>query len=89
MPELACYQIEGDTLRRFGSSERFNRVLYGGHAGDASPERFFTFAGDAPIFMGALSDFMKQTWCYQAKNGILQSGLAHSLSENIHRPCGL
>lgn len=76
MSELACYQIAGDALRRFGSSERFNRVLYGGHAGDASVGRFFTFAGDTPIFMGAQSDFLKHTWCYQAKNGILQSGLA-------------
>ena len=59
----------------FGSYETFNKVLYGGHNGDASPDRFFTFAGDTPIFMGATSDFMRDTWCYQAKNGVLISGL--------------
>ena len=59
----------------FGSYETFNRVLYGGHTGDASPDRFFTFAGDTPVFMGATSDFMRDTWCYQAKNGVLKSGL--------------
>ena len=30
----------------FGSYEKFNRVLYGGHALDAGQGRFFTFAGD-------------------------------------------
>lgn len=60
----------------FGSTEHFNRVLYGSHANDALEERFFTFAGDTPIFMGASSDYKKDTWCYQAKNGVLMSGLA-------------
>ena len=60
----------------FGSFETFNRVLYGGHNGDGSPDRFFTFAGDTPLFMGATSDFMRDTWCYQAKNGVLLSGIA-------------
>lgn len=60
----------------FGSYEKFNRVLYGGHAHDDEQGRFFTFAGDTPVFMGASSDFTKDTWCYQAKNGVLMSGLA-------------
>lgn len=60
----------------FNSYERFNRVLYGGHAGDSDQGRFFTFAGDTPVFMGASSDYTKDTWCYQAKNGVLMSGLA-------------
>ncbi|MBQ6473683.1 MAG: hypothetical protein IJJ33_16985 [Victivallales bacterium] len=60
----------------FGSSEIFNRVLYGGHANDAEQGRFFTFAGDTPIFMGGASDYTRDTWCYQAKQGILLSGLA-------------
>ena len=59
----------------FGSYETFNKVLYGGHNGDAAPDRFFSFAGDTPIFMGATSDYMRDTWCYQAKNGVLISGL--------------
>ena len=60
----------------FGSYERFNRVLYGGHAQDRGANRFFTFAGDTPIFMGASSDYTGDTWCSQAKNGVLMSGLA-------------
>ena len=60
----------------FGSYEKFNRVLYGGHAHDDEQGRFFTFAGDTPVFMGAASDYTKDTWCYQAKNGVLMSGLA-------------
>ena len=70
------YIYEKDCMVRFGSFEKYNRVLYGGHANDSLQERFFTFAGDTPIFMGASSDFTKDTWCYQAKNGILMSGLA-------------
>ncbi len=65
-----------DYSEKFGSFERFNRVLYGGHSKDDSQNRFFTFAGDTPIFMGASSDYTKDTWCYQAKNGVLISGLA-------------
>ncbi len=60
----------------FGSLECYNRVLYGGHSKDYDEGRFFTFAGDAPIFMGASSDYTKDTWCYQAKNGTLMSGVA-------------
>ena len=60
----------------FGSFERFNRVLYGGHEHDDDQGRFFTFAGDTPVFMGASSDYTRDTWCYQAKNGVLMSGLA-------------
>lgn len=71
----------------FGSFETFNRVLYGGHSGDDSPDRFFTFAGDTPLFMGATSDYMRDTWCYQAKNGVLFSGLCMTpgFSENPAR----
>ena len=65
-----------DPHTSFGSYEKFNRVLYGGHAKDDGQCRFFTFAGDTPIFMGASSDYTRDTWCYQAKNGVLMSGLA-------------
>ena len=37
-----------------GSSEIFNRMLYGSHKNDDKTDRFFTFAGDAPQFMGAI-----------------------------------
>ena len=59
-----------------GSSEVFNRTLYGGHASDDTPERFFTFAGDAPQFMGAVCDWTKNLSVYQEKCGVLNSGLA-------------
>ena len=73
---MKLYQEQDGALVRTGSFERFNRVLYGGHAKDAGDGRFFTFAGDTPIFMGASSDYRKNTWCHQAKNGVLMSGLA-------------
>ena len=59
-----------------GSSERFNRPLYGGHANDYKPERFFTFAGDAPQFMGVVCDWTAGLVTYQKKCGVLTSGLA-------------
>lgn len=59
-----------------GSSEIFNRTLYGSHKNDDKSERFFTFAGDAPQFMGATSDWVKNDVTYYDKCGILNSGLA-------------
>ena len=59
-----------------GSSEIFNRTLYGSHKNDENPERFLTFAGDAPQIMGAVSDWLKSTVSYYAKCGVLNSGLA-------------
>ena len=77
MAEIARYHLDEEGgLYCFGSNLRYNRVLYGGHNHDDSARRFFTFAGDAPIFMGALSDYKINNWCYQAKCGVLQSGLA-------------
>ena len=71
------YDYSDNGLEIFGSTETFNRVLYGGHELDRnSKERFFTFAGDLPLFMGASSNFERNTWCHQAKNGMLFSGLA-------------
>ena len=78
MAELASYIFDDNgVMRKVGSLNRFNRVLYGGHENDTEGfGKFFTFAGDAPIFMGAASDCMVNNWCYQAKRGVLQSGLA-------------
>ena len=59
-----------------GSNEIFNRTLYGSHKNDHRPERFFTFAGDAPQFMGAISDWTKGTVTLYEKCGVLRSGLA-------------
>lgn len=60
-----------------GSSDIFNRPLYGSHKNDGNSWRFFTFAGDAPIFMGAVTDWKKDNLvAYQEKCGVLCSGLA-------------
>ena len=65
-----------------GSQELFNRPLYGSHTNDDKPERFFTFAGDAPQFMGAVCDWTADagevpgTVTFQRKCGVLISGLA-------------
>lgn len=84
MSEISNYSFDAQgVLRKFASKVRFNRVLYGGHERDLEEYgRFFTFAGDAPIFMGAASDCMKNNWCYQAKRGVLQSGIA--LTPGVH-----
>ncbi|MDD3953065.1 MAG: hypothetical protein PHY82_04015, partial [Lentisphaeria bacterium] len=73
---LSHYTLTEEGVQIFGSRQYFNRVLYGGHSRDDLKERFFTFAGDTPLFMGAATDYGKNTWCYQAKNGVLFSGLA-------------
>ncbi|NMA42799.1 MAG: hypothetical protein GX946_05395 [Oligosphaeraceae bacterium] len=72
----ARYVLTADGLQIFGSDRYFNRVLYGGHGRDHLKQRFFTFAGDRPLFMGASTDYGRNTWCHQAKNGVLMSGLA-------------
>ena len=59
-----------------GSRELFNRTLYGSHAHDDRPERYFTFAGDLPLVMGAATDWSKNKWGNYAKSGVLFSGLA-------------
>jgi hypothetical protein len=59
-----------------GSREIFNRTLYGSHANDDRQERYFTFAGDLPIFTGAATDWSRHTACHYAKMGVLMSGLA-------------
>ena len=56
-------------------SEVFNRTLYGSHKNDDSPARFFTFAGDAPLFMGAIADWSKNMTTPASKCGVLKSGL--------------
>ena len=58
------------------SDQKFNRVLYGSHKNDAQQERYFTLAGDVPIFMGAATDYTQNLYSYYAKNGLLMSGLA-------------
>ena len=66
-----------------GSSELFNRTLYGSHKNDDNSARFFTFAGDAPQFMGATTDWEKNLVSFYAKCGTLISGLALTPNQRI------
>lgn len=85
------YHAVANGYETTGGCEMFNRTLYGSHVNDDLPEKFFTFAGDLPIFMGAVTDWSKHTACHYAKNGVLMSGLAltpgvnmpHFYSDNI------
>ena len=66
-----------------GSSELFNRTLYGSHKNDNQSARFFTFAGDAPQFMGATTDWEKNLVSFYAKCGTLTSGLALTPNQRV------
>lgn len=70
------YQPVDNGYEIIGSREMFNRTLYGSHANDDLQERYFTFAGDLPLFMGAVTDWSKNNWGNYAKSGVLMSGLA-------------
>ncbi|MCX6984979.1 MAG: DUF4450 domain-containing protein, partial [Lentisphaerae bacterium] len=70
------YRPVDDGYEITGSREFFNRTLYGSHANDGLQERYFTFAGDLPLFMGAVTDWTKNNWGNYAKTGVLMSGLA-------------
>lgn len=59
-----------------GGAEFFNRTLYGSHKNDDRSDRFFTFAGDVPKFLGATTDWIKNNVTYYDKCGQLHSGLA-------------
>lgn len=59
-----------------GSNEIFNRTLYGSHQNDEFHDRFYTYAGDAPLFMGAITDWTKSLITLYQKCGVLTSGLA-------------
>ena len=70
------YQPVDDGYEIIGSREFFNRTLYGSHANDDLQERYFTFAGDLPLFMGAVTDWSKNLSSSYAKCGVLMSGMA-------------
>ena len=76
MKKLSHYTLTENGYATSASSEVFNRTLYGSHTNDENPERFLTFAGDAPQIMGAITDWLKSTVSYYAKCGVLNSGLA-------------
>ena len=66
-----------------GSSEVFNRALYGSHKNDDENARYCTFAGDAPQFMGALTDWSKNMYSFYSKCGTLTSGLALTPGQRV------
>lgn len=66
-----------------GSPEVFNRTLYGSHKNDDNSARFCTFAGDAPQFMGASTDWKKSSYSFYAKRGTLTSGLALTPGQRV------
>lgn len=70
------YTPTGNGFSIRASSEFFNRTLYGSHKNDDVDARYFTFAGDAPMFMGALTDWTKNDYSFHAKCGTLMSGVA-------------
>ena len=76
MKAATHYKLTENGYAVSASSEVFNRTLYGSHTNDENPERFLTFAGDAPQFMGTVTDWLKSTVSYYAKCGVLSSGLA-------------
>ncbi|MBO5412349.1 MAG: hypothetical protein J6A38_04655 [Clostridia bacterium] len=66
-----------------GSAELFNRTLYGSHQNDDKSAKFCTFAGDAPQFMGATTDFEENLVSFYAKCGTLTSGLALTPGQRV------
>lgn len=66
-----------------GSSELFNRTLYGSHKNDDKEEKFCTFAGDAPQFMGAVTNWKENTYSFYSKCGTLFSGLALTPGQQV------
>ena len=73
---ISRYQPVENGYEIVGSREVFNRTLYGSHARDDRRERYFTFAGDLPLVMGAATDWSKNKSGNYAKSGVLFSGLA-------------
>jgi len=82
---VPAYQPVKDGYRIYNSSRYFNRTLYGGHSQDPLPERFFTFAGDQPVIMGAITDWRKEAACKQAKCGTLMAGLCYTPGSDLPR----
>lgn len=69
-----------------GGTDVFNRILYGSHKNDDKKEKFVTFAGDTPQFLGALATWEKEEWCTYAKCGTLNSGLALTPGQSFAWP---
>ncbi len=66
-----------------GSSELFNRLLYGSHMNDDKEAKFATFAGDVPQFMGAATDWTVYDWCLFGKRGTLFNGITMTPGQRV------
>lgn len=74
--KMSHYQISETGSRCDCATEMYNRVLFGSHEQDAAQERYFTFAGDVPAFLGASTDYTKDLFSFYSKNGHLFAGVA-------------
>ena len=83
MKSKSRYTPTGGGYSISASSELFNRALYGSHKNDGQTARFCTFAGDAPQFMGAITDWTQNPYSYYAKRGTLTSGLALTPGQRV------
>ncbi len=70
------YQPVDDGYQIVGSSNIFNRGLYGGHENDSLTEKYVTFASDQPIVLGAITDWRTSEACLHAKCGTFMVGIA-------------
>lgn len=77
------YTPTGDGFQISGSSELYNRMLYGGHKNDDKDAKFVTLAGDLPQFLGAETDWSVYDYCLHGKRGTLFSGLALTPGQRI------
>ncbi|MCA9095123.1 MAG: hypothetical protein KDA68_16670, partial [Planctomycetaceae bacterium] len=75
-PIPAKYQPAADGLRIVGSTQVFNRPLYGGHDRDDLKNHFYTLAGDAPLLMGTITQTTGGG--NNAKCGTLMLGVSQS-----------
>src|SRR5690349_17250887 len=70
------YQPVPNGFRTVGSERTFNRALYGGHAQDDLQNRYYTLAGDQPLFLGSI--ISTQGGGSNAKCGTLMLGVSQS-----------
>lgn len=83
----AKYQPVPDGYRIVGSERTFNRALYGGHAQDDLQQRYYTLAGDQPLFLGSTVD--TRGGGSNAKCGTLMLGVSQSFGTDASNKYGV
>lgn len=73
----ARYQPASDGFQIVGSTQVFNRPLYGGHEQDDLKNRFYTLAGDSPVVMGTITQTIGGG--NNAKCGTLMLGVSQTI----------